>query len=104
MTDRDYNIGDFVWIFVGNHHGEMSKGTIVATLDLPGWQFRNYVIEVPTSIDSLLEVRCAQTMRPSDPRIGQIASVIIHEYECDGNHDKATSVAIQILDELGLSQ
>jgi hypothetical protein len=69
---NDYQIGDRVGIYVGNHQGELSEGTVVAFLDLPGWGFRNYVIEVPTHIDPLLEVRCCFSMRsppiPSEER------------------------------------
>jgi hypothetical protein len=34
----------------------------VAVLDLPGWAFTNYVIEIDTHLDPLLKVRSALTM------------------------------------------
>lgn len=52
-----FEIGDDAWIFLGHHEGNMTKGKVVAFLDLPGWGFRNYVIEIDTPIEPLLEVR-----------------------------------------------
>lgn len=64
MMKDDYKIGDEVGIFIGGHQGERTKGTVVYLLDLPDWMFRNYVVEIPTHIDPLLEVRSAFSMRP----------------------------------------
>ena len=63
----DYKVGDSVWIWLYGHDGEMTEGKVVATLDLPDWMFRNFVIEIPTSIDPLLEVRNWMGMRQTAP-------------------------------------
>lgn len=52
-----YEIGDDAWIYIRDHEGERTKGKVVAVLDLPGWGGLNYVIEIETSMDPLLEVR-----------------------------------------------
>lgn len=61
----DYQVGETVGIYYGNHKGELTEGKVVAFLDLPGWMHRHYVIELETSIDPLLEVRCSLGMRPA---------------------------------------
>lgn len=59
-----YEIGDQAWIFVGNHQGELSAGTVVHKFVPHGWPENavHYVVEVRTSIDPLLEVRCPMSM------------------------------------------
>lgn len=54
----DRRVGQDCWCFVGNHKGKMSKGKVVAVVDLPGYApSAHYIVELPTSIDPLLEVR-----------------------------------------------
>ncbi len=57
MQEVELKVGDPCWCYVGNHKGEMSKGKVVHILNLNGWAFKHYVIEIPTSADPLLEVR-----------------------------------------------
>lgn len=52
-----FNLGDDAWIYLSNHQGELTKGKVIAELDLPGYGFKNYVIEIDTSVDPLLEIR-----------------------------------------------
>jgi len=52
-----FEIGEEAWIYLHGHQGEMTKGKVVAILDLPGWGHPNYVIEIDTPMDPLLEVR-----------------------------------------------
>jgi hypothetical protein len=61
----DYAVGDAAWIYLGNHDGELTEGKVIAVLDLPGFGMRNYVIQIDTEIDPLLEIRSAFTMRRS---------------------------------------
>lgn len=53
----EFKIGDHVAINLGIDGADPFKGEIVATLDLPGWAFRNYVVSLETEMDPLLEVR-----------------------------------------------
>ena len=57
MVWIDLDIGDKCWCFVGNHKGKMSEGTIAAIVKLPGYRTVHYIVEIPTSVDPLLEVR-----------------------------------------------
>ncbi len=59
-----YAKGDDVWIHLGTAPGKLSKGKVLEVLDLSehGYTFLNYLIEIPTSIDPLLEVRDVMTM------------------------------------------
>lgn len=59
---KEYNVGDKAWIYIGNHKGKRTEGTVIAELDLPGYSFRHYVIEIPTSVDPLLEIRCGSSL------------------------------------------
>lgn len=80
---HDYKVGDPAWIYVGDHGGNMSKGTVVAILDLPGYNFQNYVISLPTSMDELLEVRSSSSMRPSDPRLDAMVVLLVERTNLD---------------------
>lgn len=77
----DYKVGDKAWI-----HGvdedttknRLCEGTIVHEFSLPDHYLGNkyYVIEIPTHIDPLLEVRNAWSMSPNaDTPIGLFAAV-----------------------------
>jgi len=58
-TKTEYNLKETVWIHLGN--GKLHKGTIVDIFDLAhaGYPADSefYIVEVPTEIDPLLEVR-----------------------------------------------
>lgn len=60
-----YNIGDDVWIFGITTENKITKGRVVASIDLSdkGYGFDpHYVIEIPTHIEPLLELRTWHTM------------------------------------------
>ena len=59
-----YAKGDDVWIHLGYEPGKLSKGKVLEVLDLSehGYSFLNYLIEISTSIEPLLEVRNAMTI------------------------------------------
>ena len=74
----EYKVGDSAWIYLsGYREGEMTKGEVVAVLDLPT-HGRQYVIAINTGMDDLLEVRSGHflSMRPKDPRVDRIADII----------------------------
>jgi hypothetical protein len=54
----DLKVGDDAWIFLSHHKGKKSKGEVKMIIDVPGWSFSHYVIEIPTHVDNLLEIRC----------------------------------------------
>lgn len=54
----DLDVGSDCWCYAGfNHKGKMSKGKIAAIVSLPGYHRPHYIVEIPTSIEPLLEVR-----------------------------------------------
>lgn len=62
MTDlfghmKTFAVGDDAWIFIGEHGGELSQGKVIAVIELPGYSFPHYVIELETHLDPLLEIR-----------------------------------------------
>jgi hypothetical protein len=76
---HEYRVGDEAWIFGVGRGSDMTKGRVIAALELPGYSFKNYVIEIDTHIDPLLEIRSAMTMRPQDPRVESIRSYLLTE-------------------------
>lgn len=94
--DHEYAVGDDAWIYVGDHQGDMSHGKVVAVLDLPGWGIRNYVVEIDTPMDPLLEVRSASMMRPKDPRLTSMAGLLRQRFDLDPNVSQ--SVAAELLE------
>lgn len=95
----EYAIGDEAWCYVGSHEGHMSKGKVVAALDLPGYGYRHYVVEIPTSIDPLLEVRDAMTMRPLDPRLDEVAGFLSRIMR--KSREECVGLASEIVDMVG---
>ncbi len=59
-----YEKGDDVWIHVGQNAGKLSKGKVLEVLDLSehGYVSQQYLIEIQTSIEPLLEVRNPMTI------------------------------------------
>jgi hypothetical protein len=68
VYEASYSVGDECWIYLSHHRGEKTRGVVVAVLDLVGYSARQYVIEIETGVDSLLEVRSAMTMSKSEGR------------------------------------
>lgn len=60
----EFKVGDQVAVILGIDGADPFKGEVVATLDLPGWAFRNYVVALETEIDPLLEVRSGYALHP----------------------------------------
>jgi hypothetical protein len=54
-----FEVGEVCHLFMPNHRGETTEGVVVAVLNLKGWLFPQYVVEVPCPpVDPFLEVRC----------------------------------------------
>ena len=58
---KKYTVGDTVWIYgVGALKNTLTKGKVIKTIDLSDVGYADpihYVIEIPTHIDPLLEIR-----------------------------------------------
>lgn len=62
---RNYKIGDTVWVYgIDRHNAKPTKGEIIAVVDLTnaGYASEHYVIEIPTHIEPLLEIRTWETI------------------------------------------
>lgn len=62
---KNYNIGDTVWIYGITAANKITKGRVIATVDLSDKGYGNdlhYIIDVPSHIESLLEIRTWQTI------------------------------------------
>jgi len=72
---KHYNIGDDVWIFGITVENKITKGKVIAAVDLStaGFIEPHYIISIPTHIEPLLEIRTWQTM--SQDENGPIGSL-----------------------------
>lgn len=72
---KTYNIGDDVWIYGITISNKITKGKVIASIDLSkeGYEELHYIIEIPTHIESLLEIRTWHTM--SQDELGPIGSI-----------------------------
>jgi hypothetical protein len=73
---KEYNIGDTVWIYGIATSNKITQGTVVASIDLSAQGFGtdlHYIIEIPTHIESLLELRTWQTI--SQDKNGPVGSI-----------------------------
>jgi hypothetical protein len=63
---KKYNIGDSVWIYgINRSNIKSTKGKVIQVLDLGSAGYSDgphYVIEIPTHIDPLLEIRTWENM------------------------------------------
>jgi hypothetical protein len=94
-----YKVGDEAWIFIGS---ERERGTVVAVLKLDGWSEEQYVIQIETPVDSMLEVRSAFMMVQQDPRISVISTKLRDRFNL--NNKDADDVAIDIITLLGIAR
>ena len=68
-TKKEYSVGDTVWIYGGGPKNKLIKGKVIKTVDLrdQGWAIGpHYIIEIPTHIDPLLEIRTWDTISQDD--------------------------------------
>jgi len=72
-----YNIGDTVWVSgVSRGNARLTQGTIIKMFDLSDCGYNNepyYLIEIPTEIEPLLEVRTWHTI--SQDEAGPVGSL-----------------------------
>jgi len=57
---KSYNVGDAVWIYgINRSNVKPVSGTVIKAIDLSGagYTYEHYVIEVPTHIEPILEIR-----------------------------------------------
>lgn len=112
---KKYNVGDTAWIYgVSRTNATSTQGTVVKAFNIEGYSNTHYVVEIPTEIEPLLEIRTWQTIsQTKDGHVGSlreafedpdaarkmlartgmaVISVDEEEFEGDG-HDGMGSVA-----------
>lgn len=65
IVKKTYNIGDDVWIFGITSENKITQGRVVATIDLSDKGYGEdifYIIDVPSHIEPLLEIRTWHTI------------------------------------------
>lgn len=73
---KNYNIGDTVWIYGITASNKITKGTVISSLDLSDKGYGSdlhYIIDVPSHIEPLLEIRTWQTI--SQDQNGPVGSI-----------------------------
>jgi hypothetical protein len=75
MIKKTYSLNDPVWIHGISPNNKLTEGTVIALVDLKscGYTEIHYVIEIPTHIEPLLEIRTWRTM--SQDHEGPIGSL-----------------------------
>ena len=68
LIKKEYKIGDDVWIYGVSTSNKITKGKVITSIDLSpqGYQELHYIIEVPSHIEPLLEIRTWHTMSQDD--------------------------------------
>lgn len=64
LIKKEYNLNEEVWIHGIESSNKLTKGKIIATVDLSsvGHEELQYIIEIPTHIEPLLEIRTWHTI------------------------------------------
>ena len=71
---KKYNVGDVVWIYgIRRDNSISTQGTVVKAFTIEGYTEVHYVVEIPTEIEPLLEIRTWQTISQSkDGHVGSL--------------------------------
>lgn len=71
---KSYNIGETVWIYgINRSNAKPVQGKVIKTVELDGYTDTHYIVEVPTHIESLLEIRTWHNM--SQDATGPVGSL-----------------------------
>jgi hypothetical protein len=73
---KEYSVGDTVWIYGIGPKNKITEGKVIKTIDLTDVGHTTgpyYIVEVPTHIDPLLEMRTWETI--SQDRQGPVGSL-----------------------------
>jgi hypothetical protein len=82
MTIKEtYKLGDTVWVYgVSAVENKLTQGTVVHSFNLDDYSDKYYVIEIPTAIQPLYEVRTWQTIsQDKKGPIGSLREILISE-------------------------
>ena len=104
---KSYEIGDIVWVYgISRSNNKITKGTIVHSFTLDHIKGYNsevyYLVSIPNSIESLLEVRTWHTI--SQDSRGPVGSFreVISKVESDATDKKLSQIGLNLEDEMDL--
>jgi hypothetical protein len=94
IVKKKYNIGDIVWIYgISKNNIKSTQGTVIKRFTIDYKNYNNephYLIEVPTEIEPLLEVRTWHTIsQTKDGHVGSIRETFI-------DHDAARKMLSRV--------
>ena len=71
---KKYNVGDVVWIYgIRRDNSISTQGPVIKAFTIEGYNELHYVVEIPTEIEPLLEIRTWQTISQSkDGHVGSL--------------------------------
>ena len=101
---KQYNINDIVWIYgINAGNAKITKGKILAILDLSSVGYLpdiiHYVIEIPSSIEPLLEIRTWDTIsQDSTGPVGALRDILSSD-TTDSTHKKMTHIGYRYEEE-----
>jgi hypothetical protein len=97
---KKYNVGDTVWIYgIQRDNVKSTQGTVVKAFTIEGYNEVHYVVEIPTEIEPLLEIRTWQTIsQTADGHVGSLREAFV---DPDAAHKmlSRTGMAVISLDE-----
>lgn len=93
---KKYNVGDTVWIYgVQRDNVKSTQGTVVKAFNIEGYNEVHYVVEIPTEIEPLLEIRTWQTI--SQTKDGHVGSLREAFSDPDASHKMLSRTGMAII-------
>ena len=95
---KKYNVGDTVWIYgVSRTNVKSTQGTVVKAFTIEGYNELHYVVEIPTEIEPLLEIRTWQTI--SQTKDGHVGSLRDAFEDPDASHKMLARTGMAVVSE-----
>lgn len=95
---KKYNVGDTVWIYgVSRTNVKSTQGTVVKAFTIEGYNEVHYVVEIPTEIEPLLEIRTWQTI--SQTANGHVGSLREAFSDPDASHKMLNRTGMAVISE-----
>jgi hypothetical protein len=93
---KKYNVGDTVWIYgVSRANVKSTQGTVVKAFTIEGYNELHYVVEIPTEIEPLLEIRTWQTI--SQTKDGHVGSLRDAFEDPDASHKMLARTGMAVI-------
>lgn len=89
---KDYHVGDTVWIHGISPSNKLTQGKVISNVNLAGQGYIDlqYIIEIPTHIEPLLEIRSWQTISQDEQGpVGSLREITSH---VDSNNKKIRQI------------